>query len=98
MRKFIIGFVSLCAVLGAYLLYNHLSGSSSIDADQQEDIFESATDANAFDLDSGMGKIGDVGIGPVRKARYTTLGKNKEVVREWGFEKLLHESGDVSAC
>lgn len=95
MRKLVIGFVSLCAVLGAYLLYNRISGSSSFDAGKQADIIRSAADANAFDPNSGMGKIGDVGVGPIRKARYVILDKNKQVVQEWGFEKLLHESGDV---
>jgi hypothetical protein len=95
MRKFVIGFVSLCAVLGAYLLYNRISGSPSINVDQQADIIESATDANAVDFDSEVGKIGDVGVGPVRKARYITLNENKQVEREFGFEKLLNEDRDT---
>ena len=95
MRKFVIGFVSLCAVLGAYLIYNRISGSPSINVDQQADIMESATDANAVDFDSEIGKIGDVGVGPVRKARYITLNENKQVEREFGFEKLLNEDRDI---
>jgi hypothetical protein len=66
MRKFVIGFVSLCAVLGAYMLYNRLSGSPSIDTGRQVDIIEAAIDAN--DLDSGMGKIGKVGVGTIKKS------------------------------
>ena len=57
MRKFVIGFVSLCVVLGAYLLYNRISGSPSIDTDRQVDIIESAADANAVDFDGEIGKI-----------------------------------------
>ncbi len=95
MRKFVIGFVSLCAVLGAYLLYNRLSSSPSIDTGQQVDIIESAADANAIGFDSEIGKIGDVGLGPVRKAKYVTLNEDKQVEREFGFEKLLNEARDI---
>ena len=95
MRKFVIGFVSLCAVLGAYLLYNRLSSSPSIDTDQQVDIIESVADANAVGFDSEIGKIGDVGLGTVRKAKYVTLNKDKQVEREFGFEKLLNEAKDI---
>ena len=95
MRKFVIGFVSLCVVLAAYLLYNRLSSSPSIDTDQQVDIIESASDANAFGFDSDIGKIGDVGLGPVRKAKYVTLNDDKQVEREFGFEKLLSEARDI---
>ena len=41
-----------------------------------------------------VGKIGDVGIGAVQQARYTHLNSKKEVDREFGFEKLIHEMGD----
>ncbi len=95
MRKFVIGFVSLCAVLGAYLLYNRLSSSPSIDTDQQVDIIESVADANAVGFDSEIGKIGDIGLGTVRKAKYVTLNKDKQVEREFGFEKLLNEARDI---
>ena len=96
MRKLVIGFVSLCAVLGAYLLYNRLSSSPSIDTGQQVDIIESAADANAVGFDSEIGKIGDVGLGPVNKAYYVTRNlKTQEIVREFGFEKLLNEARDI---
>jgi hypothetical protein len=96
MRKFVIGFVSLCAVLGAYLLYNRLSSSPSIDTDQQVDIMESAIDANAVGFDSEVGKIGDVGVGPTQMAYYNTFNKEtNEIEREFGFEKLLSEARDI---
>ena len=96
MRKLVIGFVSLCAVLGAYLLYNRLSSSPSIDTGQQVDIIESAADANAVGFDSEIGKIGDVGLGPVNKAYYVTRNlKTQEIVREFGFKKLLNEARDI---
>lgn len=96
MRKFVIGFVSLCAVLGVYLLYNRLSGSPSIDTGRQVNTIESAADANAVDFDSEIGKIGDIGLGPVNKAYYVTRNlKTQEIVREFGFEKLLNEARDI---
>ena len=95
MRKFVIGFVSLCVVLAAYLLYSRLSSSPAMDTGSDVDIIESAADANAVGFDSEIGKIGDVGLGSVRKAKYITLNKDKQVEREFGFEKLLSESRDI---
>jgi len=94
MRKFVIGFVSLCAVLGAYMLYNRISGSPSIDTDQQADIIEAAIDAN--DLDSEISMIGNVGIGTIKKAYFTDLNEiTKEIEREFGYEKVLSTSRDI---
>jgi hypothetical protein len=96
MRKLVIGFVSLCFVLAAYLLYNRLSSSPAIDTGSQIDIIKSASDANAVSLDSDIGKIGNVGLGPTEKAYYVTLNeKTKQIEREFGFEKLLSESRDI---
>ena len=95
MRKFVIGFVSLCVVLAAYVLYSRLSSSPSMDTGSDVDIIESAADANAVGFDSEIGKIGDVGLGSVRKAKYITLNKDKQVEREFGFEKLLSEARDI---
>ncbi|MHC4557590.1 MAG: hypothetical protein ACYTFW_10320, partial [Planctomycetota bacterium] len=95
MRKFLIGFISLAAVLVAYLLFSRLSTTPLIDTGPGDEFIKSAADNNAGGFDSEIGKIGDVGLGPVRKARYITLNKNKEVEREFGFEKLLHEVRDI---
>ena len=96
MRKFVIGFVSLCVVLAAYLLYSRISSSPSIDTGPEVDIIEAAADANAVGFDSEIGKIGGVGIGTTRMAYYYTLNKKtNEVEREFGFEKLLSESRDI---
>ncbi|MBN2312788.1 MAG: hypothetical protein JXM79_02595 [Sedimentisphaerales bacterium] len=96
MRKFLIGFVSLGIVLGLYTLYIRTGKTPDIDTDRAAKAIKSTADGNAIDPNSEMGKIGDVGIGPVRQARYVTLNpKTKEVEREFGFEKLLHEVRDV---
>jgi hypothetical protein len=76
------------------MLYNRLSGSPSIDTGRQVDIIEAAIDAN--DLDSGMGKIGKVGVGTIKKAYFTDLNEiTKEIEREFGYEKVLSTSRDI---
>ncbi|MFC1634835.1 hypothetical protein ACFL5Z_08335 [Planctomycetota bacterium] len=96
MRKILIGFASLGVVLSVYLLYARISDTPEIDTDRAAEVIKSTADGNAVDFDSEMGKISGVGVGPVRKARYITLNeKTKEVEREFGFEKLLHEVRDV---
>ncbi len=96
MRKFVIGFVSLCAVLGLYLLNKHLNSSPPLDADQQTNIIESSSDSNAVSFDSNIGKIGDIGVGTTKKAYFTKLNKiTKEIEQEWGFEKVLSETRDI---
>ncbi|MHC4424673.1 MAG: hypothetical protein ACYSYV_01105 [Planctomycetota bacterium] len=96
MRKFLIGFVSLGAVLVVYLLYSRVSDTRVVDSGPEAEFTESAADSNIGDFDSQVGKIGDVGLGPVRKAKYIILDpKTKEVEREWGFEILRDEVGDI---
>jgi hypothetical protein len=96
MRKFLIGFVSLGAVLVVYLLYSRVSDTRVVDSGPGAEFTESAADSNVGDFDSEVGRIGDVGLGPVRKAKYIILDpKTKEVEREWGFEILRDEVGDI---
>lgn len=96
MRKILIGFVSLAVVLGLYTLYLRTSKTPEIDTDQAAKAIKSSADGTAIDPNIEMGTIGGVGIGPVKQARYVTLNqKTKEVEREFGFEKLLHEDRDV---
>ena len=89
MRKFYVWLISLGAVLTAYLLYNQLSKTPRIKIETQKRSAGSVTE-----FDSGkVGKVGDVGVGAVRKAKYTHLNEQRQVDREWGFEKLLYEKG-----
>ncbi|MBL7185802.1 MAG: hypothetical protein ISS70_05720 [Phycisphaerae bacterium] len=95
MRKLLVGFISLGVVFAAYVLYTGLSDTPTLRTDPGAEFIEPAADSNVGGFDSGVGKIGDVGLGPVRKAKYITLNKEtKAVEREWGFEKLLHEDRD----
>lgn len=96
MRKLLIGVVSLCAILGVYLLYSRVNESPMIETGGADQFVVSSPDANNAAADGGMGQIGDMGLGTVQKARYTTLNpKTKRLEREFGFEKLLHQAGDV---
>jgi hypothetical protein len=96
MRKVLIGFVSLGVVLGFYLLYGHYNVRPDLNTDPAVEAAKSAVDANAVGLGEQMGKIGDVGVGPAEKAYYVTRDpKTREIVREFGFEKLLHQVRDV---
>jgi hypothetical protein len=95
MRKFYIGFISLAAVLAVYVFYGRISKKPSLNADKEAEFIDTIADSNLGDFDSKAGMIGEVGVETVRKARYVNLNKNKEVEREWGFERLLHEVRDV---
>ena len=94
LRKFYVWLVSLGAVFVIYLLYSQISETPQIDIDTGAGLTDSVSESNVGELGSGIGRIGDVGVGTVRKARYTHLNENKEIDREFGFEKLLHEIGD----
>lgn len=93
-RKLIIGFISLAVVLAVFLLYNLMSETPPIDIDRGAELAKEVADSNAAEFDREVGKIADVGVGTVRKAKYTHLNAQKQLDREFGFEKLLHEQAD----
>lgn len=95
MRKLIIGFVSLAVVLVIFLLYSLISQTPQIDINTGAEFIDIIADSNITSPDSNIGMIGNVGVGTVQKAKYVTLNKNKQVEREFGFEKLLHEAQDI---
>jgi len=90
-RKLFVWLISFGAVLTVFLLYSLLSGTARIEIDIDTD--SEAVDTNS-DFDAKVGVVGDVGVGPVEVARFTDLNKDKQIEREFGFEKLLHKSGD----
>ncbi len=95
MRKLLVGFISLGVVFAAYLLYTGLSDTPAFETDSGAKFVESPADSNIADLDSEVGKLGDMGLGPMQKAKYITLNeKTKAVVRETGFEVLLSKGRD----
>ena len=93
-RKFRVGLISLGAVLAAYLLYSLVSKTPPIEIDTGSEFIDTFADGNVGELDGEVGTIGEVGLGTVRKAKYVHLNEQKQVDRELGFEKLLHEEGN----
>ena len=94
MRKLLIGVVSLGAILAIYLLYSHVSESPRFGTG--DDALTIPGDANGASLDGQTGQIGQVGLGTWQKANYITINpKTKRLEREFGFERLLHQAGDI---
>jgi hypothetical protein len=93
-RKFRVWLISLGAVLLVYLLYSLLSTTPRIEIDTGSELPDTVTDANVSRLDGEVGKIGDIGVGSVRKAEYIHLNQQKQVDRVLGFEELLHKAGN----
>ena len=93
-RKFYVWLICLGAVFVIYLLYSRISETPHIEIDTAAEPALPVADGNAGMSDSEIGMVGDVGVGTVRKARFTDLDRQKQLEREFGFEKLLHQRGD----
>jgi len=91
-RKLYIWLITSGVVLLVFLLYSFISVTPSISVDAG--LPGSTDEVNMSDFGEQLGQIGDAKVGSVKKARYTHLDKNKKVDREFGFERLLHESGN----
>ena len=91
-RRFSVWLVSFLAVLVVYFIYNRLSRTPPITAGDMEQTAELITDA--CDSSVRVGMVGEVGVGVVKNIHYTTLNSQKQVEREFGFEKLLHQDGN----
>jgi hypothetical protein len=91
-RRFTVWLVSFLAVLVIYFIYNRISRTPAIVENSSRQIAEQAADV--CDSNDKVGKVGEVGVGVVKNARYTTLNAQKQVEREFGFEELLHQDGN----
>ena len=89
-RKLYVWLISAGAIFVIFLLYNLISRTPPI----QIDTGETVTESNNVEFDSKIGKVGDVGVGTIQKAKYTHLNAQKQIDREFGFEKLLHAEGN----
>lgn len=90
-QKFRLWFISLIAIFAIYLFYSQFSKTPKIPVHRTE---SRLTDADAEDPNKPIAKVGEVGIGTLEMARFTTLNPDtKQVEREFGFERLLHEEG-----
>jgi len=91
-RRFTVWLISFLAVLVVYFIYNRLSRTPAIVENSSRQIAEQAADV--CDSNDKVGKVGEVGVGVVKNARYTTLNAQKQVAREFEFEELLHQDGN----
>ncbi len=84
-------FISLIAIFAIFLLYSQFSKTPKIPVRKTEPLL---ADADAQDPNKTVAKVGDVGIGKLERAIFTTLNpRTKQVEREFGFDSLLHEEG-----
>ena len=90
LRKLRVGFISLGVVFLIYLAYNHISETPPIIIKRPQ----AESNKPQAEFESQIGKVGEVGVGTVSVAEFVTLNKQKQVERKWGFEKLLHDTGD----
>ncbi|MGA2323217.1 MAG: hypothetical protein ABSG22_05155 [Sedimentisphaerales bacterium] len=91
-RRFTIWLVSFLAVLVVYFIYNRLSRTPPIPTDAS--MTPAGQLADVCNSNGKVGMVGDVGVGIVKNARYTTLNAQKQVEREFGFRELLHQDGN----
>jgi hypothetical protein len=90
-RKIFIILASIAVVLLAYLGYVHFAATPKIKVYNNSGF---SSESNIPDTNANMGTIGVAKLGTVRNAFNLHLDKNKQVDREFGFDKLLHESGN----
>jgi len=88
-RKVYVGALALQAMLVVYFLFTYLSPTARIEMDEQppaDAISEQSTDR--------IGHVGALGIGSVDAAKFVDFNKDKTLSREFGFEKMLHRTGE----
>jgi hypothetical protein len=85
-RKFVVWLVSLAGVAAAFLLYTRIGSTPKIEIQKA-----AKPAADIADSNEKVGRVGGVGVGTVKKAKYVHLDKYKQIDREFGFERLLHE-------
>jgi lipopolysaccharide export system protein LptA len=90
-RKLFIILVTVAGVLLLYVIYGYF-GSAKVPVPQSG--LAGASDTNAQDSGGNVGKIGTTSVGTVVKSAYLDYDENRNVKREFGFERLLHESGN----
>ena len=94
-RKLYVWIISLAAVLAIYLLYSRMSKTPKIAYDKHKQSTRTVPDANVSEFTRKIGKVGKFDIGKVRKARYEHRDpKTKKIDRVFGFQEVLHETGD----
>ena len=92
-RKLRVAVIAVVAILAIYLLYSHLFRTPNIQISHSPET--SVSDVNQGQLPEPTAQVGPVSIGTLEMARFSTLdAKTKQVQREFGFERLLHQEGN----
>ncbi|MFA5554843.1 MAG: hypothetical protein WCZ89_02990 [Phycisphaerae bacterium] len=92
-RKVRLGLFTLAVLIGLYIFYSLFTSSSriSVTKSQSEILPDDSLEA---DSETGVAKVGELGLGTLEMAKFTTLNpKTKQLEREFGFAKLLHQQG-----
>jgi len=93
LRKFLIWLGSLGAAVLAYFIITGINQTPEIDIYTPNESADFIADADIDPNRKSVAVVGDVGVEAVEKARFLDFNKQKQVEREFGFEKLLHEQG-----
>jgi hypothetical protein len=92
-RKFRVAFIAVIAVFAVFLLYNSLFKTPKIEMSYNPG--PDFGDVNQTQLSQDAARVGPVSLGTLDMARFSTINpKTKQLEREFGFERLLHEEGD----
>jgi len=92
-RKVVVGFIALAALIGVYLLYTRTNRTPHIEMDLAKTVPPPVIDANA-DSQNDVGTVLGVGIGRVEQTRFLHRNERNQVDRDFGFEQLLHQQGN----
>jgi lipopolysaccharide export system protein LptA len=95
MRKFVVGLISVAAVLAIYLLYSRMSKAPVIDIGTRAEFVETIADSNVGESGGEIGKIGGIGVESLKRTVYRHRNENGQVDREFGFDELLYEVKDI---
>ncbi len=90
-RKLIVLLAAVVIIFAVFLLYLKFSGAPPVDEVNTEETTQKIPDPN---FPHG-GRVGDAEPGVVQNAKYVHLDENKNVDREFGFEKLLYKERDL---
>jgi hypothetical protein len=94
LRKFVVGLFSIGVLLAIFAIYNRFGASRPEEIDRGRQFVDIIPDSNINNTGKQAGTIADVDVVTVRQSRFLHRNEDNEVDREFGFQELLHESGD----
>lgn len=88
-RKVYVGALALQAVLVVYFIFIYLNPTVMMEMDKQPP----SDDVSGYTTEK-IGHVGTLGIGSVDAAKFVDFNEDKTINREFGFEKMLHRTGE----